>query len=94
MLFSREIPRTVASNRSKRSVTTASGTVHSAGMRSAGVPSRIENLNMNASLNRTSRHSDNVSSNSASVSPGKPTMISVVSASPGMALRSRSTLAR
>ena len=43
---------------------------------------------------RTVRSSSSVSSNWASVSPQKPTMMSVVSAMPGTAARSRSTRSR
>ena len=60
-------------------------------MRVAGVPSRGENLNVNASSNPTSRTALSVSSKSSSVSPGNPTMTSVVSPSPGIAARSRAT---
>ncbi len=94
MFRSREIPRSVAKSASYRASTTSGGTVHSAGIRVAGVPSRAENLKVKASSKRTSRQSESVSSNSSSVSPGNPTMMSVVSPSPGIAARRRETQSR
>jgi hypothetical protein len=64
------------------------------GKRVAGVPSRGENLNVNASSNPTWRTALNVCSKSSSVSPENPTMTSVVRARPGIAFRSRSTQAK
>ena len=53
------------------------------------MPGRSEYLNEKLSVKRTSSISDRVSAKSASVSVGKPTIRSVVSAIPGRAARSR-----
>jgi hypothetical protein len=60
-------------------------------MRVAGVPSRGENLNGVRVLERELAHEAQRLAKSASVSPGKPTMMSVVRLSPGTAARSRAT---
>ncbi len=60
----------------------------------AGVPALSEYLKVKASSKRTSRTRRSVSRKSSSVSPGNPTMISVVMANSGMAWRRRSTQAR
>ena len=52
-------------------------------MAAAGVSRRCEYLKTKAWSNSTSRTSDSVSSKSASVSPGKPTMKSVLMPMPG-----------
>ena len=63
-------------------------------MVAAGVPGRGEYWNVNAPANRACRTTSRVSSKSRSVSPGKPTMMSVVIAASGMAARTRSRMAR
>ena len=52
-------------------------------MRVAGVPSRGENLNVKPSAKPTSRTTSSVSSKSSSVSPGNPTITSVVTRQAG-----------
>ena len=63
-------------------------------MTAAGVPGRGEYWNVKAPLKRACCTSDRVSSKSASVSPGKPTMMSVVMAAAGIAARTRSKIPR
>ena len=76
-----------------RRVFSSSGT--SSGIRfDASVFGRSEYLNENMLWNRTASVSDSVSSNSASVSPGKPTIISVDSWTFGIAARMRATRSR
>ena len=77
-----------------RSAATSSGTVSSGGSLVAGVPSRNEKMKVNASANPTSRTALSVSAKSSSVSPGNPTMTSVVSERSGMASRRRATQSR
>ena len=60
----------------------------------AGVPGRLEYWNVNAPENRASRTTCIVSRKSSSVSPGKPTMMSVVIAASGIAARTRSMMPR
>src|SRR6476646_2186157 len=91
MFRAREAERTVSMSRASRSDATSSGTVSLSGIRVAGVPSRGENLKVKASSKASSRTALSVSSKSASLSPGNPTMTSVVNASPGIAARSRAT---
>ena len=62
--------------------------------RGAAVPGRGEYLKANRPAKRTSRTSSRVCSKSSSVSPGKPTMRSVESASSGRARRSCATRSR
>src|SRR6266513_2649467 len=88
----RAMPRTAATRPSRRSPATASGTGSLS--RVAGVASRGEYLKVYASSNPTSSTSDSVSRKSSSVSPGNPTMMSVVRAMPGTALRSAATTSR
>ena len=56
-------------------------------MAAAGVPGRLEYWKVKAEENRASRTTSRVCSKSASVSPGKPTMMSVVIAASGIAAR-------
>ena len=49
---------------------------------------------MNAFVNRAARTTSSVCSKSASVSPGNPTMMSVLMAASGMAARTRSMMSR
>jgi hypothetical protein len=74
-----------ATRRWKRSLTTSGGTW--SGMDAASVPGRGEYWKVNAESKRASSTMARVSAKSASVSPGKPTMMSVEQASPGMAAR-------
>ena len=60
----------------------------------AGVPGRIEYWKVKAEEKRDSRTTRSVSSKSSSVSPGKPTMMSVVIAASGMRSRTRSRMPR
>ena len=60
----------------------------------ARVPGRSRDLHAKIESERTSSRSRSVSPNSASVSPGKPTMMSVDSAMSGRAARMRATRAR
>jgi hypothetical protein len=69
-------------SRSKRSWTTALGTW--SGIVAAGVPGRMEYWKVKALEKRAASTTRSVSSKSASVSPGKPTMMSVVIAASGM----------
>lgn len=87
-----EISSWRAMSRSNRSCTTALGICSS--IVAAGVPGRIEYWKEKAEENRDSRTTRNVSSKSASVSPGKPTMMSVVIAASGIAARTRSMIPR
>ena len=59
-----------------------------------GVPGRFEYWNVNALANRADRITCRVCSKSSSVSPGKPTMMSVVIAACGIAARTRSRISR
>src|SRR6266699_2400374 len=88
----RAMPRTAATRRSRRSPATASGTGSLS--RVAGVASRGEYLKVYASSNPTSATRDSVSWKSASVSPGNPTMMSLVRAMPGTAPRSAAPTSR
>ncbi len=63
-------------------------------MVAAGVPGRIEYWKVNAAANRDASTTRRVSAKSASVSPGKPTMMSVVMAACGIAARTRSMMPR
>ncbi len=63
-------------------------------MVAAGVPGRFEYWNVKAPANRASRTTCSVCAKSSSVSPGKPTMMSVVMAASGMAARTRSMMPR
>src|SRR5579872_2975600 len=81
----------VANSRARRSALVSSGT--SSPRRSAGVKGRGEYLKPKSDTNPTSRTSESVASKSPSVSPGKPTMTSVESVSPGRARRRRSARA-
>ncbi|GAA1072730.1 hypothetical protein GCM10009605_05320 [Nocardiopsis composta] len=58
----------------------------------AGVPGRLEYWKVNAEANRDSATTSRVSWKSSSVSPGKPTMMSVVMAASGMASRTLRTM--
>ena len=60
----------------------------------AGVPGRLEYWKVKAPAKRASRTTSRVSSKSSSVSPGKPTMMSVVIAASGIAARTRSMMPR
>ena len=72
---------------------TSSGTSSASRLWEA-VPGLGEYLNMKALSNRTVRIISRVASNSFSVSPQKPTMMSVVRAMPGTRSRSRRTTSR
>jgi hypothetical protein len=63
-------------------------------MVAAGVPSRIEYWKVKALANRACSTTRIVSSKSSSVSPGKPTMMSVEIAACGMRSRTRSRMPR
>src|SRR5918912_1136088 len=63
-------------------------------MVAAGVPGRIEYWKVNALAKRARRTTSRVCSKSSSVSPGKPTMMSVVMAASGMAARTLSMMPR
>ena len=63
-------------------------------MVAAGVPSRIEYWNVNAEANLAASTMRSVSRKSSSVSPGKPTMMSVVMAACGILARTRSRIPR
>ena len=58
------------------------------------MPGRLEYWKVNAPANRASRTTSSVCSKSSSVSPGKPTMMSVVIAASGIAARTRSMMPR
>ena len=75
------ISSTSAASRPYRSLTTSAGTWP--GMSAAAVPGRLEYWNVKAPANRAWRTTSSVSSKSRSVSPGKPTMMSVVMAAVG-----------
>ena len=80
-----------ACSRSNRSWTTALGNW---GMRAAGVPGRGEYSKMKADEKRARRTTSMVAWKSSSVSPGKPTMMSVVIRASGMAARTLSSMSR
>ena len=63
-------------------------------MVAAGVPGRIEYWNVKAAANRDCSTTSRVAWKSASVSPGNPTMMSVVMAASGIAWRTRSRMPR
>ena len=63
-------------------------------MVAAGVPARIEYWKVKAEENRAWRTTSSVAAKSSSVSPGKPTMMSVVIAACGMCARTLSRIAR
>jgi hypothetical protein len=63
-------------------------------MVAAGVPGRIEYWKVKAPANRAAVTTSSVAVKSLSVSPGKPTMMSVVMAASGIASRTRSRMAR
>lgn len=63
-------------------------------MVAAGVPGRLEYWKVKACVKRASRTTCMVCSKSSSVSPGKPTMMSVVIAACGMAARTFSMIPR
>ena len=81
-----------AFRRSKRSFLTCSGTWLS--ISAARVPRRGEYMKVYAAEKPTCRTSARVSSKSSSVSPGKPTIMSVVSSTPSTAARISSTRPR
>ena len=58
------------------------------------MPGRGEYWNVNAEANRDASTTRRVSAKSSSVSPGKPTMMSVVIAASGIAARTRSRMPR
>ena len=58
------------------------------------MPGRGEYWNVNALANRAARTTSSVAAKSASVSPGKPTMMSVVIAASGSDARTSSRMAR
>ena len=58
------------------------------------MPGRLEYWNVNAPAKRASRTTSSVAWKSSSVSPGKPTMMSVVIAASGIAARTRSMMPR
>ena len=60
----------------------------------AGVPGRIEYWNVNAELKREASTTSRVPWKSSSVSPGKPTMMSVVIAASGIFSRTFSMMPR
>ena len=60
----------------------------------AGVPGRLEYWKVKAAEKRAARTTSRVAWKSSSVSPGKPTMMSVVIAASGMAARTRSMMPR
>ena len=82
-----------ALSRSKRSATTSPGT-NSDSMAAARVPGRGEKMNVNAESYPASAHTASVSSKSASVSPGNPTMTSVVTAKSSTAARAAASRSR
>ena len=63
-------------------------------MAAASVPRRGEKMNVNAASYPTSSTTSSVSRKSASVSPGKPTMMSVVIAASGTCSRIIATRSR
>ena len=65
---------------------TSAGT-KAASMAAARVPGRGEKMKVKAESYRASAHTARVSSKSSSVSPGNPTMMSVVTARSSMAAR-------
>ncbi len=79
-------------SRSRRSCLTSSGTW--SGMAAAGVPGRGENMKVKAESNSRSRTRSRVARKSASVSPGKPAIRSVVMLAWGTARRIRPTSRR
>ena len=68
---------------------TTSGVIWSSNT-AAGVPGRLEYWKVKAAEKRAARTTSRVAWKSSSVSPGKPTMMSVVIAASGMAARTRS----
>ncbi len=76
------------SSRSKRSLAVSPSTWPS--IEAAGVPARFEYRKVNALSNRTLSTTSSVSSKSSSVSPGNPTMMSVVIETSGTASLIRS----
>ena len=64
------------------------------GMLAAGVPGRMEYWKVNAVANRALRTTRSVSWKSSSVSPGNPTMMSVLIAAFGIFARTRSRIPR
>ena len=80
-----DVSSTSATRRSYRSCTTSAGTCSS--IVAAGVPGRVEYRNVNAPANLACRTTSRVSAKSLSVSPGNPTMMSVVIAASGIAAR-------
>ncbi len=81
-----------AVRRPYRSFTTSAGTCSS--IVAAGVPGRMEYWNVNADEKRAASTTRSVSWKSSSVSPGKPTMMSVVIAASGIRVRTRSRIPR
>ena len=63
-------------------------------MVAAGVPGRMEYWKVKALENRAARTTSSVPWKSTSVSPGKPTMMSVVIAASGMCPRTLSMIPR
>ena len=63
-------------------------------MVAAGVPGRMEYWNVKALEKRAARTTSRVARKSSSVSPGKPTMMSVVIAASGICARTASMIAR
>ena len=80
--------RAAGSGPSRRAGSIWSGSV------AAGVPGRLEYWKVKAPLNRACSTTASVCWKSSSVSPGKPTMMSVVMAASGIAARTRSMMPR
>ena len=83
---------TDSTSRSMRSPFTSCGTW--AARVAASVPRRGENMKVKAESKRTASTTSSVSSKSSSVSPGKPTMMSVLSAQSGARSRIIATRSR
>lgn len=92
LFSSQEISSWSATRRMYRSWTTSLGICPS--ISAAGVPGRLEYWKVNAWAKRASRTVCRVCWKSSSVSPGKPTMMSVVIAASGMAARTFSMMER
>ena len=84
---------TTTRNRSYRSRTT-SGSTKSSAIPAASVPSLGENTKVYALSNSAAAATSSVRSKSSSVSPGKPTMMSVVTAKSSIASRAATSFAR
>ena len=83
---------TTSVSRPNRSATTSGGIW--SGRLTAGVPGRGEYWKVNAPANCDCRATSSVCWKSSSVSPGKPTMMSVVIAASGMAARTSARIDR